>query len=138
LENLFGYVSDEYATLLETDNIGAGITPAPSEGINMDNTETAYFDRFYLKMTLDDALDCSHAGDCDCDVIAVMGKPYIATQLDAIDPDSLRDELREYGAWSDDELSDDSQNRERIVWIAGGAIFENHRRRDIRESQNRE
>lgn len=31
---------------------------------------------------------------------------------------ALRDSLREYGAWEDDELEDDATNWERVVWSA--------------------
>lgn len=43
--------------------------------------------------------------------------------------DSKREQLvsvlREYGAWSDDELQDHETNKQRIVWIAGSDIADN-------------
>lgn len=85
---------------------------------------TAYFARFPLAMSLDDALACSHAGRCDDDVNELLKSADIRKQLDRIGPDAIRDELREYGAWDADELADDEQNRARIVWIAAGNIRE--------------
>ncbi len=38
--------------------------------------------------------------------------------------DALRAELREYGAWDDEQLADDAANWDRIVWIAAGDILE--------------
>lgn len=37
---------------------------------------------------------------------------------------SIRRELKEYGAWSEDELKDDRANWNRIVWIAAHNIAE--------------
>lgn len=39
-------------------------------------------------------------------------------------PDRIRDELREHGAWDDDELADDEANWRRIVWCAAHNINE--------------
>jgi hypothetical protein len=39
-------------------------------------------------------------------------------------PAALRAELRETGAWEEDELRDDAQNWERIIWIAACNIKE--------------
>ena len=51
----------------------------------------------------------------------------IRAQLERIDPEALRKELRECGAWSDEELADHKQNLQRILWIAAGDIVENSR-----------
>lgn len=89
--------------------------------------KTAHFNAFALDMELDDALAASHQGECDADVAQIIRLPYIAKQLDAIGPDTIRKELREYGAWDADELADDEANRERIAWIAAGNIREDER-----------
>jgi hypothetical protein len=41
-----------------------------------------------------------------------------------MDPATLAAELREYGAWDDDELSEHDANLERILWLACGDISE--------------
>ena len=74
--------------------------------------------------SLEDAESCSHPGPCDSDVEALMGHDYIAEQLEKIDPETLRDELDEYGAWDDDELADHDANLMRLVWIAAGDVAE--------------
>lgn len=86
--------------------------------------KSAYFERFEIRMTLSQALDASHPGPCDSEVAALLDTPAIKKQLDKISPDSIRAELQEYGAWDETELSDDSENRLRIVWIAAGDIRE--------------
>lgn len=81
-----------------------------------------------LRMTLEQAKSVSHSGPCDEDVISLSCEPRIRRQLNRIDPQTLRDELREYGAWDAEELADHEDNLQRILWLAGC---------DIREGQNR-
>lgn len=83
----------------------------------------ATFGRFELELTKEQALSVSVGGqDASPAVEVVLQDPKIIAQLDAIGMANLRDELHEYGAWNHDELTDDTTNRERIVWIAGGNI----------------
>lgn len=77
-----------------------------------------------LQMTLAQARSASHQGQCDDDVLALSRVPTIARQLLKLSPDSVRRELSEYGAWSDDELSDHNENLQRILWIAACDINE--------------
>lgn len=84
----------------------------------------ASFNRFELAMTLEEAQLGSHPGPCDDDVSFLVGTPIILAQLEEIDPSDIRDELREYGAWDEEELTDDEQNRHRIVWEAANRISE--------------
>ena len=84
----------------------------------------AYFDRFIIEMTKEQAHDVSHQGACDNDVKELIKVPKIARQLKKINPDLIRAELKEYGAWDEVELSDNDANFERIIWIAGGNIKE--------------
>lgn len=97
-----------------------------------DAMETATFDRFELHMTRDDALSGSHQGSCDEDVEALTRKAYIRDQLDAIGSEKIIEELKETGAWSEDDgdFEDETDNRERIVWIACCNIREELKVRD--------
>jgi len=79
-----------------------------------------------LKLTRSDANNCSHSGQCDTDVIQAMDKPYIRRQLSKLDPDKLKTELSEYGAWDDDELMNHEDNLMRWLWISAGDILENN------------
>jgi hypothetical protein len=81
-----------------------------------------------IELTLDQALSGSHQGACDEDVADLLRVPEISAQLDAIGPDAIRAALREYGAWSADELADDYQNRARALWSACCDARENHNR----------
>ena len=82
--------------------------------------------RVELEMTLEQAQSCTHPGPCDSDVRALSQQPDIERQLKAIDPEHLRLELREYGAWDNEELADHEQNLQRVLWIAAGDITEEH------------
>ena len=83
-------------------------------------TYTAYFNRFDLELPAQAIADCHHTGRCDSDV--AFWEPQI--DLSAIDPDDIRAELEECGAWDDSELANDQDNRERLIWIAAGNIQE--------------
>ena len=74
--------------------------------------------------TLEDAQYCSHQGDCLSEVQETVGLDWMAPQLAKIDPDVLRSELGEYGAWNSDELSEHGDNLERIVWLAANDVAE--------------
>lgn len=85
---------------------------------------TAYFNRFTIKMTLAQALSASHSGSCDADVRELsnhLSRPRACTK------EALKKELEEYGAWEENELENDAENWQRILWIAAGNIKEeNH------------
>jgi hypothetical protein len=81
--------------------------------------------RIELRMTLEQAQSGSHQGQCDADVLALSRVPEIQEQLDAINPQILSDELKEYGAWDETERQDHAQNLQRILWLACGDILEN-------------
>ena len=83
----------------------------------------AYFERFVIRLTRDQAESCSHTGQCYEDVREALRVPAIERQLRRIDPEAIRSELSGYGAWDTDELADDDANLERILWIAAGNIL---------------
>lgn len=78
-----------------------------------------------LEMDLDDALSCSHEGECIDDCLELAKAPEISAQLDAIGSDKLRLAMKETGGWSTEELADDEANRNRAIWIAACDIKEN-------------
>lgn len=84
----------------------------------------SYFERFQIRLTKSQALQGSHPGPCDSDIAELLEVPAIKRQLDKIPADSIRAELKEYGAWDEIELSNDDSNRARILWIACGNIRE--------------
>lgn len=80
--------------------------------------------RIELEITPDQARSVFHSGSCDDDVRELSQDESIATQLATLDPATLRDELREYGAWDAEELADHEQNLQRVLWLAGCDIAE--------------
>lgn len=80
--------------------------------------KTAHFERFSVHLPDRCVVECSASGSVD-EAVAFCAS---MCDLDEATPDAIRAELKEYGAWDDDELSDDEMNRHRIVWIAAGNI----------------
>lgn len=66
-----------------------------------------------------------HSGDCLEDIDRIMELPEIKRQLKKIDPEQLKKELYDYGAWDDSELENHKGNLQRILWIACGDIVDN-------------
>jgi hypothetical protein len=81
----------------------------------------ASFDRFEIEMPWKAAKDMSQPGPADA---YVSHWSKIIPRPDACTAEVLASELKEYGAWDDDELSDDAENWERIIWIAANNISE--------------
>lgn len=77
-----------------------------------------------LRSSEEEAARSYHQGRCDADVQALSNQPHIREQLDALDREKLKHELRGYGAWSEEQLTDHEQNLQRILWIACGDIVE--------------
>ncbi len=78
-----------------------------------------------LTLTDEQVEHMTHSGDCQADVEAHL--PHLADQVAKWDPATLADELREYGAWDDEQLADHAANVERMVWIAAGDVKEEQR-----------
>ncbi len=93
----------------------------PTIEISQDSLLWASFNRFELRLPYACVLDCSHQFACDEDVAAWVDR---IARPDDCTPDALRAELKEYGAWDKEELSNDAANWSRIVWIAAGNIKE--------------
>lgn len=77
-----------------------------------------------LNITKAQARDGSHAGDCTASVFALSQESKIRRQLAKLDPVEVANELREYGAWDDEELADHPANLQRLLWIACGDVSE--------------
>jgi len=84
----------------------------------------AHFETFSIEMTKQQALGASGAGACDDAIAALAKNKKIKKQLDALPIYSVATELRQYGAWEDEELSDTEQNKLRILWCAACNIKE--------------
>lgn len=84
----------------------------------------AQFNHFEIKITKVQAFQGSHPGPCDQDIRDLLQVPAIKRQFKQIAPENIQKELRDYGAWDDEELSDHEANKARILWIACGDIQE--------------
>jgi hypothetical protein len=77
-----------------------------------------------LSLTLAQASKGYHQGQCDLDIAELRSDPQISGQLDKLTPAAVRETLKEYGAWSDVELSDHGANLDRLLWIACADLVE--------------
>src|SRR5688500_1004476 len=73
-----------------------------------------------LRLTQDDVDTGYHQGACDDDVAGLRTDPRIESQLQALNPQHVREYLREFGAWDDDELSNWESSLDRVLWLACG------------------
>jgi hypothetical protein len=81
--------------------------------------------RIELSIKLSDAETGYHSGACDSDIAYLLTVPYIAAQINAIDPELIAAELKGFGAWDSLELADHEENKSRLLWIACGDIIDN-------------
>jgi hypothetical protein len=82
--------------------------------------------RIELRIPLELAQTCCHPGDCEADVVAARQHWLIVDQLVKLEPKRVADCLREYGAWSDEELADHDMNLTRLLWLACSDVAEEH------------
>lgn len=84
----------------------------------------ASFNRFEIQLTKKQAASTSHSGDCEPEVLELLQLPAVKRQLKKINSEDLAAELKEYGAWNEEELADRAENEKRIIWIAACNITE--------------
>lgn len=80
--------------------------------------------RITLMLRIGDARRAAHPGQCDHDVCELMRVPYVKRQVECWPPAVVEQELREYGAWSDSELSDHEVNVQRLLWLLAADVVE--------------
>ncbi len=85
-----------------------------------ERTFFALFNRFEIEMPAECVQDCFHQGSCDAEVAHWHSKG--AVDFSRISDESLRAELKEYGAWEPEELEDRGDNEQRVLWIGAGDI----------------
>lgn len=82
--------------------------------------------RIELRIPLRLARTCFHPGDCEADVVDARRAALVKPQLDRLVPSTVAEALKEYGAWSDEELADHDMNLTRLLWLACSDIAEEH------------
>lgn len=87
----------------------------------------AYFERFEIKMTLEQAKSVSHQGECLPDILELLKDKKYIRQFKKIDSELIAAELKEYGAWNEEELKLHEENLKLITWIAGCNIVEDYK-----------
>ncbi len=80
--------------------------------------------RIELNITKSQAAIGSHQGACDDDIKYLRTVPQIRRQLSKLDPSLVSAELKEYGAWDEQERADHEANLDRLLWVACGDIVD--------------
>lgn len=82
-----------------------------------------YVQDIEFEMTLEDANCGCHIGSCDEDVQELVDTDYIREQLDRLDTEVIRENIRAYGLDDVDEM-DRHRLECYLVWIAAGNIVD--------------
>lgn len=119
--------SAAYADIVKkAHEILARTSKVEEDVVPFENKNLAWYsgNHIELRISLDDAETASGPGDAEDAVNALRRKPYIEQQLERINPEYLKAELKECGAWDEDELADYDMNLTRFLWIACCDIHE--------------
>lgn len=81
---------------------------------------TTHFTRFTIKMSEECMRDCSAQGRVDAEV--EYWAPIVRGHNLDVKAEDVREELKEYGAWTEQDLLSDIDNWRRIVWCAACSI----------------
>ena len=76
------------------------------------------FSRFELEIPQEVVDAVPHRGAADDAISANIDNAEVSSELNRVGPELIRDELRGYGAWGDEELTDEQENRKRLLWVA--------------------
>lgn len=79
---------------------------------------TDTYGRIELNITRVQAEAGAHPGPCDADIDRLSQEPFIRRQLSKLSRETVASALREYGAWSDEELRDHPANLQRLLRVA--------------------
>ena len=90
---------------------------------------TYYYNNFQLTLPVEAVYEMSAAGD-QTETVEFWSKRI----PNNINPELIRKELKEYGAWNESELQDDERNWERILWITACNIKESDEFKDDMEA----
>jgi hypothetical protein len=81
--------------------------------------------RIEFRLSLEQAENVSHSGQCDTDVRMLSELSSIRAITDKLDPEKVRTVVSEmFADITEKELEDDDANIERLLWMAGNDIVE--------------
>jgi hypothetical protein len=88
-------------------------------------TKAAYFNYIgSIELPIEIIEMCPLQGSADNAIAHMRTLPEVIKELEGIEPEKLKKELKEYGAWDDNELSNHDNNLDRILWLACSDIQE--------------
>jgi len=77
-----------------------------------------------LYLTKEDVIRFGGVGDKSEEVDFLLSQPYIKKQVLKWNKTALKNELKEYGAWSKDELKNHTENIRIFIWVSASNIAE--------------
>ena len=77
-----------------------------------------------LQFTQEQAESVPLSGAADAAIDDLMLDEEIIAQVRELSVEDVREELREYGAWDEEELSDHTSNVRRLIWLAAYQVRE--------------
>lgn len=82
-------------------------------------TKAAYFNYIgSIELPVEIIEMCPIIGSADNAIAEMRTLPEVIAELSKIDPEKLKQELKEYGAWDADQLAIHNDNLDRILWLA--------------------
>lgn len=82
-------------------------------------TKAAYFDYIgSIELPVEIIEMCPIRGAADNAIAEMRALPEVIAELSQIDPEKLKLELKEYGAWEPEQLAIHTDNLDRILWVA--------------------
>src|SRR6478736_4299547 len=86
-------------------------------------TKAAYFNYIgSIELPVEIVEMCPISGEADSAIAFMRTLPEVISELSEIDPEKLRLELKEYGAWEPEDITNHNTNLDRILWLACGNI----------------
>ena len=67
---------------------------------------------------------CKWGTSNDEDVEYVCNNPKLRSWMNRYSKELIREEVRDYGNWTEEELANDEDNIQRLVWLLSWEIFE--------------
>lgn len=97
---------------------------------------TYYYNNFQLTLPLENIYEMSAVGDQSA-VVTIVAKElwHLKREINSI---AIQKELKECGAWSEEQLSDSVENWKRILWITACNIKESDEFQDDTDKDENE
>jgi len=80
--------------------------------------------RIVIPLTGEEINSICTMGSNDAAVESVCNQPSLCCWMTRYSKELIREEIRSYGDWTEDELSNDENNLQRLVWLLAWDVFD--------------